>query len=560
MDGKESRVELELNYLGSSKGFYFIESRRNKKILKSKKLSADELIEVLPIDTWQHWFPRKNKAGEVIGIDWKAAKSKIIEEIGAKEYNEDGQDSENMVSLYKDLVDYINHEPWVIKESVGSKAFRQKYLIREPELGKKLPLLLADEKLGICKKCELESVMDLIVNETADWMYKINEGYGYFDCERSTKAAKYWMSRTDPIPEPAPLLMKGEPGYCYNRADFNYIPGVKESDHPIIGQVFRSKQNIDAVKAFIGSIFIPDSDISQCLLMYDPDGQRGKSKIMKAIGRCVGDAIASSSSPTGEDPFFTSQFEGKRIGIIPDAKNLDFMQDQDFKMMTGGDLVPINNKFGKKYNAKLSCKFIISSNVMPSINGKLCDTRRIIFYEPAALKKDEMILDFDNVIYDNRDIIFSHCIDVYKELTNGGTNLIDVKDDQLENVISENSADEENFFNEYLEKWDNGLTSVKTINNCIDHYLRERSGIRRPTFKKNVRDYIGRVYKIEAEKYTIAGNVSGYGLKGITLKNGCGVHANIADRQIPVETNEQKLVRLEREIEIVRKEIEKSRK
>jgi len=550
-------VDLELNYLGSSKGHYYIESRRNKQTIKSKSLTSDDLIKLMPIETWKAWFPRKNKSGEIIGVDWKAAKSHIIDQIGSKHY--DDEETDSMVALYKELVDYINHEPWVIKESVGSKAFRERYVVHEPELGKKMPLRLVDKDQGICKKCELESVMDLIVNETADWMYKLNEGYSQFDCDRSMKAAKYWMARTDPIPEPVPLLMKGEPGYCYNRADFNYIPGIKESDHPIIGKVFRSKRNVAAVKAFIGSIFVHTSDISQSLLMYDPDGQRGKSKLMKAIERCVGDAVGSCGSPRDDDDFFTSNFDKKRVGIIPDATCLDFMQGQHFKMMTGGDFVMINNKYGKKYNARLSCKFIISSNVKPRLNGKLCDTRRVIFYEPLPLPKEQQILNFDDVIYENRDVIFSHCIDVFRELTDNGKNTIPVDTDQLDNVINENTADEETFFNEYFKIDKDCRTSNRTVYNCIDrHFGNTWPG--RKKFKSDLDVYMARKHKIRPDTFKGDGNKSVYGYVGFGLESGWGFLSCGRDIQNNLETIKAQLEYHKKKVEMIEAEIRQKNK
>jgi len=161
---------------------------------------------------------------------------------------------------------------------------------------------------------------------------------------------------------------------------------------------------------------------------------------------------------------FTAQFVGKRLGIFPDAERLDFLSCQHFKMMTGGDLISIDEKWEKKYNKRLSCKFIVSSNHKPMLKGQKSDSRRLIYYEMPEV--DEPDPKFLEKLYEHRKGIFCHLIDLYYENVGKG-NSIPVETDQLDGLLEENNVDEAAFFDKYFVDDPDGKVSVLTINNCI---------------------------------------------------------------------------------------------
>jgi hypothetical protein len=211
----------------------------------------------------------------------------------------------------------------------------------------------------------------------------------------------------------------------------------------------------------------------------------------------LGDAVTSSVAPNKYNlKNFTAQFVGKRVGLFPDAANLDFMGTQEFKMMTGGDLVPIDEKYEKGYSRRLNCKFIVSSNHKPSLNGQKSDARRLIYYEmPEVDKPDPMFLE---QLYRQREAIFCHCMDLY--FHDVGQNMqIPVEPDQLDGVLKENSTEVASFFDKYFVVVGDGRTSVITLNRCIEDHFGPAWN-RKKDFRDSFDLYVRREHKIDKIK------------------------------------------------------------
>ena len=324
--------------------------------------------------------------------------------------------------------------------------------------------LLIEGKNGIVSYCSEEYFKSDVMKFIEEKLY-FHEYFSGFVERSASEFFNFWKLVTPAITTPIILGLKSYEGLCFNRTDFNFHTNYTADDYATIDKLIGKNPNYEAVKHFLGSIFDVDADTQQVLVLYG-EGMNGKSTLLNFLCRCLGEAVASSMAPDKNNmKNFTAQFVGKRLGIFPDAENLNFLQSQQFKMMTGGDLIAIDEKYEKVYNKRLSCKFIISSNNKPVLKGQKSDSRRLIYYEmPEVPEPDPKFIER---LYEQREGIFCHLIEMYLENVGSG-NQIPVQPDQLNSVLEDNSVDEATFFDQYFRIDPDGKTSVKTINNCID--------------------------------------------------------------------------------------------
>jgi hypothetical protein len=328
---------------------------------------------------------------------------------------------------------------------------------------------------------------------------------------------KFWRLFTPVVKSPIILGLKDYDGLCFTRSDIVYDTYFEPADYAVFDKLLGKNHNYLAVKHFLGSLFDPDADIQQTLVLYG-EGMNGKSTLLNFLCRCLGDAVASSMAPSRfEMKNFTAQFVNKRLGLFPDAESLGFMQSQHFKMMTGGDLVAIDEKYEKVYNKRLNCKFIISSNNKPELKGQKSDSRRIIYYEMPEVDKPDP--KFIERLYENRHGIFKHLMDLYYQDIGSNTQ-IPVEDNQLDNILDENSSDEASFFDKYFVSGIGTITSLVALNNCIiDHF-----GATYPAhkFKKNFDIWVRRELEIGGKTVVTFNGKNFRAYKGFQLANSYG--------------------------------------
>ena len=354
-----------------------------------------------------------------------------------------------------------------------------------------------------------------------------HEFWGRTDEKRSEEFFKYWRLITQPIEDPVILALADYEGLCYNRADFSYAASNNPAKYEAIDRLLGDNMNVAAVKAFLGSILDPDADTQQTLVLHG-EGQNGKSTLLNFIERSFEGAVTSSTSPSrGGMKNFTSSFVNKRVGMFPDADDLSFMRSQHFKMMTGGDLIPVDEKWGRRYTTRLSCKFVISSNKKPDLKGEKSDERRIIYYEmPQVARKDGRFLD---KLLSQKEAIWRHLMDVYYEHSGPGGE-IPVDAAQLDAVLEENSEQEAEFFNEFFRLETDGFVDMNTFNKCLRNYFGSTfAGTN--AFKKSFDLWVRRELKLGGKKLynnKALADKPKRGYRGMALRNGCGtMGANI---------------------------------
>lgn len=200
------------------------------------------------------------------------------------------------------------------------------------------------------------------------------------------QVVKFFGHLSEPFTDPiSPVLFKSEFGYCFRRLPFD----PKEGPTPTFDEMMSRTSNVPALKAWIGSLFDPDSERQQYCWIYG-DGMNGKSSLAKFLQNIFEDSATSAQPPARfGDRFWSSQFLGKRLAVLPDCNDYTFVNSGLFKSHTGDDFIPIEEKNRGVYCVMPTWKFLILSNAKPSIEGEASAVRRAIYCEmqPIVTKR-----------------------------------------------------------------------------------------------------------------------------------------------------------------------------
>lgn len=210
---------------------------------------------------------------------------------------------------------------------------------------------------------------------------------GSIDFVAIKKCVETWKL-TNPMEMPEAFAFKNENKPCFVKLDFELHGKKVDIDEcPHFKDFYDRLKNKTAFVRFVGSIFDPESDRSQCLWLYG-DGGSGKSVFLDFLLKILGNSAVYYPPENFDDAFGNSMLEGKRIVYVPEMERVNFIKSSKFKALTGEDNIVINKKFQSKYTTKNALKFIFVSNVRPEIDESSAVQRRLIYCELASFKGD----------------------------------------------------------------------------------------------------------------------------------------------------------------------------
>jgi len=128
-------------------------------------------------------------------------------------------------------------------------------------------------------------------------------------------------------------------------------------------------------------------------------GSNGKSVFLHLIEAFLGQDNVSHVSLQGidTDRYSSADIYGKMANVYADLTAEKIMHSGHFKMLTSGDAVRAQRKFGKPFSFKSYAKLIFSINEVPeSDDESLAFFRRwIIFHFERIFEGDEKDVNFD---------------------------------------------------------------------------------------------------------------------------------------------------------------------
>ncbi len=284
------------------------------------------------------------------------------------------------------------------------------FVIRVVELTDGIRTPIKISKNGECRKLLEKQVSRLIMTFARQVALTTGEEYYFFTSKQAKDCADYWMDNCIPIENPPYVKFASEEGLCWNKLPWDCAPGP----HPKFDEMFSRMTNRNAVMAWIGSLFFPQSYRQQYLWLYGK-GNDGKSSLLNFIARVFGEegALPQTSAPGG-DNHWSACYPGKRFIYVPDLKDFSTLDNVPLKQLTGDAAIYIHPKFRDAYVARLNCKLAISSNHLPPTDCQYSNLRRLLFAEMTSAI--DFSPDYDEQLWAEGGAFLHSCIAKYKEL------------------------------------------------------------------------------------------------------------------------------------------------
>lgn len=304
-------------------------------------------------------------------------------------------------------------------------SFPRRFHIVEPEQGVRLVLEELDD--GVVRYIKAEAVAAAILRYTVNDLAN-REAYKW-DVRQARAAMEFWLSYIDPIPEPPAVLWAEEHGLTFSRLPWCYAPDFDGNATPLFNELFGRISNASALIEWIGSLFDPEADRQQYAWLYGAGGD-GKGALARFLARVFGRAYRSVQPPAPAERHWTAGLVGARLVVFPDCNAYGFPASGLFKVLTGGDSVPVERKYEDAYSAQLTAKFMFLSNERPQLSSERADMRRALYCEVEAIKA-EVDPAYEKRLWDEGGAFLSTCIHNYRTgYPHGGPIRIDT--DELE--------------------------------------------------------------------------------------------------------------------------------
>lgn len=314
--------------------------------------------------------------------------------------------------------------------------------------------------------------------------------------DEAKKISAQWVMGMHPLKDIKPVAFKNEDVWCFKRLDFATTDTSKMDDwRRFLSPVL----NANALCAYIGSFFYENSSLQQYLWLYG-EGMNGKSTILRFIERLLGQSYwVDQPDSLLSNRFGTSSLLGKRVCAFPDCNDQKFVTSSGFKSLTGADDVRIERKNKMPFKAKLTTKFIISSNEKPMISGQKADIRRIIFCQLPEIHERDIRADFEDCLWKERAGFIEHCMCMYEELSDQ-LGRVRCSTEAVEKIAEENSQDD--IFELYCARVfeiDEHKKGAGWVSAGEFKVILENLGIKSNIMVKQFKDYLKTTYGITRE-------------------------------------------------------------
>lgn len=288
-----------------------------------------------------------------------------------------------LAALYREMTAKIENNELTDGANFDKKFFvycqpdRQRVLVREVSPGTVSPS--SKEELAI-----------EILNYNND--YQPGSDLWTFTTKQALDCAEYFRLTARPLAEPPKLIAsKSEDGLAFYRLPFDLEPGP--GDTPFFDAFCSRASDPAALRAYLGSLFSLTSPNQQYLYLYG-SGQDGKGSLARNLQWVFGPAFQSKFVPDrNSSRFWVESLISARVCVIPESDSLGFCGGSFFKTLTGGDAVSVEPKGKPAYTVNLNCKFIVTSNTVPTIEDSTANRRRMIYIELKPLDSASILPD-----------------------------------------------------------------------------------------------------------------------------------------------------------------------
>lgn len=175
--------------------------------------------------------------------------------------------------------------------------------------------------------------------------------------------------------EPEPFKQKEEINqWAYERIDI----ALEEGETPAWDEFLTRLSSPDDFLAWVWSCYEIRNRARQLLWLYGPEGEDGKSAVLRLIYESFGKAGTTIQEDNLKTQFGLSTLYGKRFAYDADALNTRLLQSKKLRNLTTGDAVTIEFKGENAFSASIYLKIAVGSNMKPSINDINAERSRLI--------------------------------------------------------------------------------------------------------------------------------------------------------------------------------------
>lgn len=159
-------------------------------------------------------------------------------------------------------------------------------------------------------------------------------------------------------------------------ADFNETRGGTSEFASFLMRIFAEDiDTIEYLQKRLGMALMGNVGDSKALILYG-DGANGKSVLAGVLQECLGEYCYPVPSSTltgrggsdGGGETKVASLQGKRVGLVHEFGSATQLNDERFKMLTGGEaLISGRHLYGRHFSFRPVTAFVIMSNYLPSV-------------------------------------------------------------------------------------------------------------------------------------------------------------------------------------------------
>lgn len=308
--------------------------------------------------------------------------------------------------------------------------FPRDFHVMEDERGNISYVEELEEK--VCRYVSEDAIVNAIIRFAAENLSSIKDGL--ISHAEAVACFKLWRALAPNFDEEiVPVAQASEDVLCWRKLEFDFAPG----ETPTFDEMFSRISNADALKAWIGSLFVAESDRQQYAWLHG-DGMNGKGELARFLRHVFGKTFSAQQPPVAGDRFWLAGLLGSRLVVFADCNDFQFPVSGLFKSLTGGDAQKIEEKGRNCYTADLMCKVLFLSNVKPQISGGQADKRRIVYCEIGPLTTTPMpSAAYAEKLQAEGPAFLHKCLEAYNTLAPKHSTLT-VDHEKLEDLIEEN--------------------------------------------------------------------------------------------------------------------------
>ncbi len=263
----------------------------------------------------------------------------------------------------------------------------------------------------------------------------------------------------------------------------NYIPGSGEPTGflKFLDRIFEGDSDIIRyLQKRLGSCLLGNVGDSKALIMFG-DGANGKSVLAGILQECLGEYCfpVPASTLTGGEGGETrvASLQGKRVGLVHEFGSNTQLNDERFKMLTGGEaLISGRHLYGRHFSFRPVTSFLIMSNYLPSVNDVSHGLwrRMALIYFPVIIPEHEQDRGLmRRLIDDERDQIMAWLVKGTVGYLQEGLEEPEASRKALEEY-KESEDVISVFLNEKFEPFNEGRVAISKVYEAFTEWCRRR--------------------------------------------------------------------------------------